>query len=119
MRKLQPKATRRPSCMRIQVIALTPDGYMPNAEVPVILTVFVAAPFPTVRLSLNVELNEDMEFACTPSVPLSGARRPSSFGRHGVGGLQIPSRTSFGESRAAAPTRSPASLRQATEIDPG
>jgi hypothetical protein len=35
--------------MRIQVIALAPDGYMPNAEVRVIFTIFVAALFRTVR----------------------------------------------------------------------
>src|SRR5216683_1104801 len=59
---------------------------------------------------VNVEPNENMEFACPPSIPPFGGQRTSCVGRRRVGGLQIPSRAPFGEPRATAPTRRPASL---------
>ena len=63
--------------------------------------------FPSVPI-VNVELHENMEFACPPSIPPSGAQRASRVGRRRVDGLQIPSRTPFGESRATAPIRTAA-----------
>src|SRR5260370_19466678 len=59
---------------------------------------------------VNVEPNENMEFACPPSIPPFGGQRTSCVGRRRVGGLQIPSQAPFGEPRATAPTRRPASL---------
>ncbi len=62
---------------------------------------------------VNVEPNENMEFACPPSIPPFGGQRTSCVGRRRVGGLQIPSHAPFGEPRATAPTRRPASLGEA------
>lgn len=56
---------------------------------------------------VNVELNENMEFAYAPSNPLSGAERTPHVGRRGDGGCQIPSYTPLGEPRAEARTRHP------------
>ena len=49
--------------------------------------------FPSVPI-VSVELHENMEFACPPSIPPSGAQRASRVGRR-VDGLQMPSRTKF------------------------
>ena len=62
---------------------------------------------------VNVELNENMEFACPPSIRPSGAQRTSGVGHRRFGGLQIPGHTPGGEPRATAPTRRPTSLGEA------
>ena len=58
----------------------------------------------------NIEQNENMEFACPPSIPPSGDRGASRVGRCRFGGPQIPRHTLVGEPRVSAPTRHPASL---------
>ena len=62
---------------------------------------------------VNVEPNENMEFAYPPSIPPFGGQGISCVGRRRVGGLQIPSHAPFGEPRATAPTRRSASLGEA------
>jgi hypothetical protein len=42
---------------------------------------------------VNVELRENIEFACPLSIPQSGAQCTSRVGRRRVGGFQIPSCT--------------------------
>ena len=74
---------------------------------------FVGARVPIV----NVELNENMEFACPPSIRPTGAQRTSGVGHRRFGGLQIPGHTPGGEPRATAPTRRPASLGEAAYTD--
>jgi transposase len=62
---------------------------------------------------VNVEPNENMEFACPSSIPPSGAQRPSSVGRRRVGSIPISSHPPVGEPCAATPARRSASLREA------
>ena len=62
---------------------------------------------------VNVEVNENIEFASPPSISPSGAQRASRVGRRHFGGPQIPSHTPVGEPRAPAPAWRAASLREA------
>ena len=62
---------------------------------------------------VNIELNENMEFARPPSIPAYGAQRPSPVGRRRVVGSKISSHTPVGEPRAPAPARRPVSLGEA------
>src|SRR4051812_32949796 len=59
---------------------------------------------PKIVVIVNVELDENMGFACTLSILPSGAQRPTRVAGCGVGSLQISSGTPFGEPCAAAPT---------------
>ncbi len=70
-------------------------------------------PDETIVPIVNIELNENMEFACPPSTLLSGAQRTLHVGRRRVGSLQISSHTPVGEPRASPPARCPASLGEA------
>src|SRR6266481_5523976 len=86
---------RRPMC-RIRITPRIAD-YMPEWIVPIV----------------NIELNENMEFACPPSIPPSGAQRALRVGRRRVSGLQISRRTPVGEPGASTPGRHHAALREA------
>ena len=62
---------------------------------------------------VNIELNDNMEFAPNPSSLQSGAQRISLIGHRRVVGPQILSHTPVGEPRASAPAWRAASLREA------
>jgi hypothetical protein len=85
--------------MRIQVIALTPDGYMPNAEVRVIFTIFVAALFRTVRRITDHE-TDDVPDLCHTVDPRNrveaGRKKAEKYRVHSVHGRERASRRSLG-----------------------
>jgi hypothetical protein len=81
--------------MRIQVIARTPDSYIPNAEVRVIFTIFVAAPFRTVR-----RITDDVPDLCHTVDPRNrveaGRKNAEKYGVHSVHWRERASRRSLG-----------------------
>jgi hypothetical protein len=62
---------------------------------------------------VNMELRENMELACPPTIRPPGAQRTSRIGRSRVVGRQVESCTPVGERRASAPTRRPATFGEA------
>jgi hypothetical protein len=71
------------------------------------------APVDVIVGIVNIELNENMEFARPSSFLPSGAQRASRVGCRSFGGSQITSLASVGERRAPPPTQRPASLGEA------
>src|SRR5215471_17608371 len=66
---------------------------------------------------VNSELDENMEFAHSPSNLPSGAKPTSSLGRRRIGDLQISNRPPGGEPCTAALTRCFTSLGEAAKAD--
>ena len=75
--------------------------------------------FPLARIVsiVNPELHENMEFERPSSNLPFRAPCASHFGSHGLGNLQIPSRTPIGERGSPTPTRRPATLCEAAQTD--
>ena len=66
---------------------------------------------------VNSKLDENMEFAHSPSNLFSSAKPASALGRRHRGELQISNRPAGGEPGIAAPTRCPTSLGEAGEAE--
>jgi hypothetical protein len=77
---------------------------------------FIAPSFLIVSI-VSPELHENMEFERPSSYLPFRAPCASHFGSHGLGNIQIPSRTPIGERGYPTPTRRPATLGEAAQTD--